>query len=74
MRSLQPKMSTVVYQAEELQWNPEAIYELFGEEGLLTKQIAINEQNHVVWFVTEEGTPVRWTQFGNFGEVVHHLL
>ena len=74
MRTLQPKMSTVVYQAEELQWNPEAIYELFGEEGLLTKQIAINEQNHVVWFVTEEGTPVRWTQFGNFGEVVHHLF
>ena len=74
MRSLQPKMSTVVYQAEKLQWNPDAIYELFGEEGLLTKQIAINEQNHVVWFVTEEGSPVRWTQFGNFGEVVHHLF
>ena len=74
MRSLQPKMSTVVYRAEKLQWNPEAIYELFGEEGLLTKQIAINELNHVVWFVTEEGMPVRWTQFGNFGEVVHHLF
>ncbi len=74
MRSLQPKMSTVVYQAEDLQWNPYAIYDLFGEEGLLTKQIAINEQNHVVWFVTEEEMPVRWTQFGNFGEVVHHLF
>ena len=74
MRSLQPKMSTVVYRAEKLQWNPEAIYELFGEEGLLTKQIAINELNHVVWFVTEEGMPVRWTQFDNFGEVVHHLF
>ena len=24
MRSLQPKMSTVVYQADQLQWNPDA--------------------------------------------------
>ena len=60
MRSLQPKMSTVVYRAEQLQWNPDAIYELFGEEGLLTRQIAINEQNCVVWFVTAEQIPISW--------------
>ena len=74
MRSLQPKMSTVVYQAEQLQWNPDAIYELFDEEELLTKQIAINEKNYVVWFVTAERIPVRWGQFSNFDEVVHHLF
>ena len=74
MRSLKPKMSTVVYRAEQLQWNPDAIYDLFGEEGLLTKQIAINEQNCVVWFVTAEQIPVRWGQFSNFDEVVHHLF
>ena len=74
MRSLQPKMSTVVYRAEQLQWNPDAIYELFGEEGLLTRQIAINEQNCVVWFVTAEQIPVSWGQFSNFDEVVYHLF
>ena len=74
MRSLQPKMSTVVYRADQLKWNPDAIYELIGEESLFTKQIAINEQNYVVWFVTEEKIPVRWGQFSNFDEVVHHLF
>ena len=74
MRSLQPKMSTVVYQAEQIQWNPNAVYELLGEEGLLTKQIAINEENYVVWFVTAEKVPVKWGQFSDFDEVVHHLF
>ena len=74
VRTLQPKMSTVVYQAEHIQWNPNAIYELFGEEELVTEQIAVNEQNHVVWFVTTEQIPVRWGQFSNFEEVVHHLF
>ena len=74
MRTLQPKMSTVVYQAEQMQWNPNAIYELFDEEELLTEQIAINEQNHTVWFVTTERIPVRWGQFNSFEEVVHHLF
>ena len=74
MRSLQPKLSTVVYQAEQLQWNPDAVYDLFGNDGLLTTQIAINAKDHVAWFVTVEENPVRWGQFSNFGEVVHHLF
>ena len=74
MRSLQPKMSTVVYQAEELQWNPDAIYDLFGSGGLLTTQIAINAKDHVAWFVTAEKSPVPWGQFSNFTEMVHHLF
>ncbi len=74
MRSLQPKMSTVVYQAEQLQWNPDAIYNLFGEDRLLTSQIAINEKDCVAWFVTAEQIPVKWGQFSHFGEVVYHLF
>jgi superfamily II DNA or RNA helicase len=73
LRSLQPKMSTVVYRSENLQWNPTTVYDLFGEDGLLTRQIAINSKDHVVWFVSEEKTPVRWGEFSTFGEVVHHL-
>ena len=74
MRSIQPKMSTVVYQAEQLQWNPDAIYNLFGEEGLLTSQIAINNKDCVAWFVKLEQIPVKWGQFSNFGEIAYHLF
>lgn len=74
MRTLQPKMSTVVYQAEQLQWNPDALYDLFGIDGLLTTQIAINAKDHVAWFVTAQESPVPWSQFSNFTEVVHHLF
>lgn len=73
LQSLQPKMSTVVYRSEALEWNPDAVYDLFGEEGLLTRQIAINAKDHVTWFVTEQKTPVRWGEFSTFGELVHHL-
>ena len=74
MRNLRPKMSTVVYRAEHLQWNPYAVYDLFGEDSLLTSRIAINEQHHVIWFVTEQQTPVSWGQFSTLQEIVHHLF
>ena len=35
---------------------------------LLTKKIAINQQEHVLWFVTEERTPVRWGDFSAFAQ------
>ena len=35
LRSLQPKMSTVVFRSEAIKWNPNGVYELFEEEGLL---------------------------------------
>ncbi len=73
LRSLVPKMSTVVYRSANLEWNPETVYSIFSEEELLTKQIAINGQQHVVWFVTAESTPVPWGEFSTFAETVHHL-
>lgn len=73
MRSVQPKMSTVVYSANDLGWSPEAVYDLYGEDELLTEQIAINNTDHIVWFVTAERTPVRWGEFESFFETVHHL-
>jgi len=73
LKSLRPKMSTVVYRAEGLQWNPHAVHELFAESELLTKRIAVNETDRVLWFVTSETTPVRWGDFRTIAEVVHHL-
>lgn len=73
MRSIQPKMSTVVYRSPSLQWNPEAVRTVFPEEDLLTKQIAVNGAQHVLWFVTAEHMPVPWGEFTTFTEMVHHL-
>lgn len=62
-----------MYRAEQLDWDANGVYDVFPEESLLTPRIAINESDHVVWFVTEQITPVRWGEFSNFGELVHHL-
>lgn len=73
LRSVQPKMSTVVYRSAALQWNPEAVYQVFPEDQLLTKTVAVNRQQHVLWFITAQETPVPWGEFTSFREVVHHL-
>lgn len=73
IRGIQPKMSTVIYRSSELAWDPHGVYNVFDETELLTKQIAINEKEKVVWFVTAEETQVRWGDFSTFAEVVHHL-
>jgi superfamily II DNA or RNA helicase len=73
LRSIQPKMSTVVYRSPALQWNPEGVYSVFPEETLLTKKVAVNGQQQVLWFITAEKTPVPWGEFTTFREVVHHL-
>lgn len=73
LRSIQPKMSMVVYQGANLQWRPEAVYEVFSEEELLTKRVAVNGAENVLWFVTAQVSPVRWTDFSTFSETVHHL-
>lgn len=73
LRGIQPKMSTVVYRLESKKWFPNRVYDVFDEASLLTKKIAINQQEKVLWFVTAEETPVRWGDFSTFSEVVHHL-
>ncbi len=73
MRSIHPKMSTVTYRSSSaLSWEPEAIYDLF-EGRLLTTKLGINNEDKVVWWVSEEATPVRWGDFASFNELVHHL-
>ncbi|NWJ69151.1 DEAD/DEAH box helicase family protein [Pseudonocardia sp. ICBG1122] len=73
MRSIHPKMSTVVYKTPTVpQWRPEAVYNLF-EDRLLTTQLGINNSGKVVWWVSRQATPVRWGDFASFNELVHHL-
>ncbi|WP_060711260.1 DEAD/DEAH box helicase [Pseudonocardia sp. HH130629-09] len=73
MRSIHPKMSTVVYQTPTTPpWRPEGVYDLF-EDRLLTTQLGINNSGQVVWWVSRQATPVRWGDFASFNELVHHL-
>jgi superfamily II DNA or RNA helicase len=73
MRSIHPKMSTVVYRTPPAPpWRPEGVYDLF-EDRLLTTQLGINNNSKVVWWVSRQATPVRWGDFASFNELVHHL-
>ena len=73
IRSIRPKMSTVTYRSKgDLTWEPEAIYDLFDGR-LLTTRLGINNKDKVVWWISEEVTPVRWGDIATFSERVHHL-
>lgn len=73
IRTLTPKMSTVVYRTDCGTWNPEGALDVFSEERMLTSSLAVNRQKHVAWFVTEERTPVRWGNLKTVEEVAYHL-
>lgn len=73
LRNLLPKMSTVVYRTDTLDWEPNAAVALFGEDGLLTLPIAINERDRVSWFVTENRGEVRWGDVPTLEEVSYDL-
>jgi superfamily II DNA or RNA helicase len=73
IRSLLPKMSTVVYRTPDGDWNPDRILELYPEDRLLTLPIAVNASEHVAWFVTKNVTPVDWGDIKTVEEVVFDL-
>ena len=73
LRSLLPKMSTVVYQAPSSEWDTDAILEYFGEPSVLTKPIGLNAQAGVAWCVVEHRTPVRWGDLKTLDETNYEL-
>lgn len=74
IRSLFPKMSTVVYKVPgDDDWSPEAILDMFPEDHLLTVPIAINLRDGVAWFVVETRTEVRWADLRTVEEVTYDL-
>ena len=73
IRTLAPKMSTVVYRTYCMSWDPDAALDLFGAENLLTSTIAVNRQRNVAWFVTAEHHPVRWGTLKTVEEVAYNL-
>lgn len=73
LRSLLPKMSTVVYQAPSDEWYPERLIDFFGEETLYTIPIGLNEQAGVAWCVVENRAEVRWGDLRSIQEVSYQL-
>jgi superfamily II DNA or RNA helicase len=73
IRTLAPKMSTVVYRTTCSTWQPEAAIDYFGPERLLTPTIAINRQKNLAWLVTEERSPVRWGTLKTVEEITYNL-
>jgi superfamily II DNA or RNA helicase len=73
LRSLLPKLSTVVYRAKTGHWNPQAIVDYFGEDNLLTMPIGLNAQAGVAWFVVEKREEVAWGDLKTVEEVTYQL-
>lgn len=74
LRTLLPKMSTVIYRTRTKDWQPQTVYELYPEDELLTMPIAINESDHVAWFVTKIRSPVTWGELETVEEIAYELF
>ena len=73
LRSLLPKMSTVVYRAPRNEWEPQNIVEFFGEAQLLTVPIGLNAEAGVAWCVVESRNDVRWGELKTIEEITYAL-
>lgn len=74
LRSLLPKLSTVVYKAPSDGWDPQAIVDFFGADNLLTTPIGINLDAGVAWCVVEKRDDVRWGDLKTIEEVSYQLF
>lgn len=72
MRSLLPRMSTVVYRSTQ-EWDPLGILDVYSDDELLTHPIAINQRDMVAWFVTEVRSSVRWGDIEAVEEISYEL-
>ena len=73
VRSLAPKMSTVVYRTDCKEWRPDAVTELFRPEDLLTMPPPVNLDAGVTWFVVRSELPIQWGDLPMVEEVSYHL-
>ena len=73
VRSLAPKLSTVVYRTRCENWRPEAVTELFRPEALLTMPPPVNLDAGVTWFVARAEFPIRWGDLPMVEEISFHL-
>lgn len=72
IRSILPKMSTVVYRMDAGTWDIAKASDPFPAESLLAP-IAVNERDHVAWFVAANRVPVQWGELESVEEVTYTL-
>ena len=73
LRSLTPKMSTVVYRARTNDWEPHNVVEHFGEDRLYTQPIGLNTEAGVAWFVIENRSEVSWADLRTVEQLTYEL-
>jgi superfamily II DNA/RNA helicase len=74
VRTLLPKMSTVVYQAQQDTWEPTELVGYFGEDNLLTIPIGLNLEAGVAWCVVKHVEEVDWGEVRTVEEVHYELF
>ncbi|NMO53415.1 DEAD/DEAH box helicase family protein [Actinoplanes sp. TBRC 11911] len=72
MRSLLPKLSTVVYRARTDNWEPQNVVDFFGDR-LYTEPIGLNLEAGVAWFVVKNRGDVSWGDLKTIEEVTFEL-
>lgn len=72
IHTLRPKMSTVVYETDCVEWRPERLRNLFTPEQIISAP-AVNAGERVVWMVVEIRSAVRWARLQSAEDVAHHL-
>lgn len=72
-QGIQPKMSTVVFRTQCRDWDLDALAARFPPESLLTDGFVVNDDRHVLWFVTETRTEARWGDYASADDVSHEL-
>ena len=74
IRSLAPKMSTVVYRTHCDDWNPNAILDIYPLETLLSQPLPVNPVARVSWFVVKSEEAVRWGHLTEVTETAYVLF
>jgi superfamily II DNA or RNA helicase len=73
LRSLRPKLSTVVYRAPTNSWEPTGIVDHFGEDRLYSWPIGLNLEAGIAWCVVRNDTDVRWGDVRTLVDRAHDL-
>ena len=74
IRSLAPKMSTVVYRTSCDDWSPDSILSVYPPETLLSQPLPVNPIARVAWFVVKSEEAVRWGQLAEVTETAYVLF
>lgn len=70
--NLAPKMSTVVYKTSNSRWHPEKVENLYKQR--LLNPVAVNNSDHVLWFVTKDIESVRWGDIKSIAQTNYNLF